>query len=368
MNYQVHGNELYHHGILGQKWGVRRFQNPDGSLTPAGRERYGYGNGNGNKSGSQTSNKASSSSKQSHTKVSTNSDGSHASVGRARQNNSSLEIKGLTDNQKKALKVGATVVGVALASYGIYKLSNSETVKKFVNIGEGYVNKSFTNNSGNLNFLTDSSEAQILAKSCKTRDEFNDKVFDSLLSQRTPNFNINNVKKVSKDFLTQTVEEKSQTLENLNPEHGTKNCQAGTLAYIFNRRGLDVCARKVDTSTIDDDRLLKEVFKDFSGLKTHMPMDDANELEQDILKKYGNGAIGKISVKFNKDSGSHSMAFEVVNNSVIIIDSQARRPFTVDQMVSFMDVDLDYVRTARLDNLDLKDDASWLFNTLLKER
>lgn len=34
------GNELYHFGIKGQKWGVRRFQNPDGSLTPAGRKRY----------------------------------------------------------------------------------------------------------------------------------------------------------------------------------------------------------------------------------------------------------------------------------------------------------------------------------------
>lgn len=32
--------ELYHHGILGQKWGVRRYQNPDGSLTDEGKKRY----------------------------------------------------------------------------------------------------------------------------------------------------------------------------------------------------------------------------------------------------------------------------------------------------------------------------------------
>ena len=34
-------NELYHHGIKGQRWGVRRYQNEDGSLTADGRIRYG---------------------------------------------------------------------------------------------------------------------------------------------------------------------------------------------------------------------------------------------------------------------------------------------------------------------------------------
>lgn len=34
-------SELYHYGIKGQKWGVRRYQNEDGTRTDAGKKRYG---------------------------------------------------------------------------------------------------------------------------------------------------------------------------------------------------------------------------------------------------------------------------------------------------------------------------------------
>lgn len=90
MSYQViFTDSLSHHGIKGQRWGIRRFRKKDGSLTDAGKKRYGDGE---YKKQTQKQN--------SKNKMST----------------------------KKKVAIGASIVGSALAAFGIYKYS--EFIKK----------------------------------------------------------------------------------------------------------------------------------------------------------------------------------------------------------------------------------------------
>ena len=89
---------LAHHGIKGQRWGVRRFQNADGTRTAAGKARE--------RNGEQGSASAA--------KKTESSDG---------------QKRGLTDAQKATLKkvaiAGAAAAAIGLAAYGAYKYSDA---------------------------------------------------------------------------------------------------------------------------------------------------------------------------------------------------------------------------------------------------
>lgn len=93
-------NYLQHHGIKGQKHGVRRFQNEDGSLTAEGRDRYGIGEGYPN--GSQGTGSQQSGAKQ----------GSFVS------------------RHKKGLAIAGGLLAAGLAGAAIYQLSKNRNTQK----------------------------------------------------------------------------------------------------------------------------------------------------------------------------------------------------------------------------------------------
>ena len=140
---------LQHHGILGQKWGVRRYQNKDGTLTSAGKRHEKILDAkSGVKSARSEKNAANKDYKTTLSKAkkargswdeaankAKTLDKKTSSYNTAKKNLKQTKLKmeeeaaaekGSTvkkERAKKAVKVGAAVAGTALAAYGTYKAS-----------------------------------------------------------------------------------------------------------------------------------------------------------------------------------------------------------------------------------------------------
>lgn len=113
MSYQIiFTDELYHHGVRGQKWGVRRYQNTDGSYKSGAQGRYTDDGSPGvNKSRRASGGKSSGGGKSSKVKT--------GSTKEAKASKSKGPKKKMSTKKKVAIGLG--VAGTALAAYGAYK-------------------------------------------------------------------------------------------------------------------------------------------------------------------------------------------------------------------------------------------------------
>lgn len=102
---------LMHYGVAGQRWGVRNYQNYDGTLTEEGRDHYGYGDEDGYGDGGSSATGASSGASANSTKAS-----NAVSAGEGKKSFDKEKLK-------KAAIVGGAVAAAVLGTYGAYKLS-----------------------------------------------------------------------------------------------------------------------------------------------------------------------------------------------------------------------------------------------------
>lgn len=297
-----HTDELSHYGIKGMKWGIRRFQDKKGRLTNAGKTRY---------------NKEPESDDENTTKR-----------------------EGLTDKQKRAIKIGTVAVATTLAAYGGYKLYKSGKLDSLIETGREKFKKTSPNSA-----------------------KVNDLKLDS---------SIGKLKKLSHK---ETVED---AISKANPTGSHNNCYNCVSAVVGRLCGLDVTA-KTDTQGgkgmhFDDICRAFKLNPDNETEVRRMLNPSVDKISNVIGRKYQEGDVGAIAVSWNDSykkmwnitgEAAHTLNWTVKNGKVEFMDGQSN--IGGDKLLSFLNNYLDSgkeVSIAKLANIN--DDPSDIMDVLTK--
>ncbi|MCD7958339.1 MAG: hypothetical protein LUF89_02150 [Ruminococcus sp.] len=305
----MHYNSLYHHGILGQKWGKKN--SPpyllDSADHSASEKKAGWRKSL-DKSNAKVYNKSSKSS----------------------ENDEKTKKKSsLSDKQKKALKIGAIAAGVALAAFGTYQLAKSGKLDGLIGQGK--------------------SVASSLLDDNETKDVVG---------------NISNgLKKLSQP------ESISEAISHANPNRGNlnynNNCTLCSIATFLRTQGYDVIAGSTSGEGQILGGIVEECFKnakvlDGTATKFGRSRQDAAEM---LVKHFGENASGVCSVAWKDEGYGHAFNWSIKDGIVSFFDGQ--KAYNNDLISArYWDlIDKNKLLTlARLDNAEPNVDAikKWL--------
>lgn len=226
---------------------------------------------------------------------------------------------GLTDKQKKAIKIGATVAATALAAYGTYRLAKSGKLDTLIDAGKNKVEELLNGQTKNADKVTGLGKQEV----------------ESVLGQSSKTApTAGAIKRLASK---ETVED---VISKVNPSGSSNNCYNVVVATVGRLCGLDVVA-KGDTQGgkgLSFDEICK-VFKlnpDSERDVIHITNPTVDKIANVISKKFSEGDTGAIGLDWNdvykknakipvSESAGHILNWIVRNGKVEFIDGQVSK-------------------------------------------